>query len=142
MRAMAALVAILVVAASAAWAQPTDAQRRAALEVHGELAQCSSYFRLVALCIRTRPDVPDAASMAAEYDRLAADFQQLGVQTGLAVGLTTDAVTSRFRMTLEDMVRMTREQPCENFASLRSRWERMCLGYANDPEAAMRRHFR
>ncbi|WP_198371397.1 hypothetical protein [Roseomonas rosulenta] len=123
-------------------AQQTPAQRQAGLNIHGELMQCAPFFELLAVCMRTRPDVPASEATARSYQSRAADFQDLGARIGLGLGLTPDAIASRYRMNMETMIRLTEQQPCENLASLMSRFQSMCSEYSSNPERAMSRHLR
>lgn len=136
----AALLLLLLASVSTTSAQQTPAQRRTSLNIHGELMQCSPYFELLAACMRTRPDAPGAETRARDLQSRAVDFKELAIRIGLGIGLTQDAITSRYRFNMEEMIRLTAGQPCENLASLMSRWQAMCVEYSTDPERAMRRH--
>jgi hypothetical protein len=142
MRCLISWVVLTCLSASSAEAQPSPAQRRAALEVHGELIQCSAYFNVIAACLMVSPDTPETAESSRRYQELARDFFHLGAEAGTGIGLTVDAVTSRYQHERSGMMSLTRDQPCENAASLFVRWRDMCTAYAQNPGRAMARHLR
>ncbi|MDB5382269.1 MAG: hypothetical protein JWO26_1901 [Rhodospirillales bacterium] len=142
MRCLISWVVLTCLSVPSAEAQPSPAQRPAFLEVHIEVIQCSAYFNLLAACMMTRPDRSGTADVSQRLQGQARDFFQLGAETGTRIGLTVDAITSRYQHERSEMMRLTRDQPCENAASLFVRWRDMCAAYAEDPVRAMTRHLR
>jgi hypothetical protein len=114
----------------------TERQMRAAINVQAELMQCSAYFALVGVCLDR------SGASGTEHTAASANMRELGLRVGLGIAMTNDALQSQFRLYIDDMMRLTAGQPCQNISSLRARHETRCLRYARDPEGAMGEHLR
>ena len=116
-----ALVVLLPVP-SAALAQGDQAQRlqNAMNNVQQEMMECAAYYITVGTCIGKQD-----AKTAEGLQKIGGDFIERGGMLAKEIGMTEDAVASRFKMAHQDQLNLIKKD-CVNISSLMSRYQDRC----------------
>jgi hypothetical protein len=127
-------VAVLALVGPAS-AQQGNANLAALSSVQHEMTTCAAYYNFTQQCIKNRNDRRDdelRRKTEAVIDRLLSE----AAETGTAIGMTLDAMTSRFAMQLSEMTRLTNNS-CTNISSLLIRYADRCKQVTENPDSVL-----
>lgn len=135
MRSIAAAFAMATSVAFAQDANRSDKEITAWNNVQEELTGCTAVWHFAKTC------APENATEdeLRRVDHIITQFTGLALSIGSNIGMSQDAMLSRFKMAIEDQAAMT-EGKCINFPSLMARHMTRCKSIAENPQAAFREY--
>ncbi|MDR3467674.1 MAG: hypothetical protein P4M07_17230 [Xanthobacteraceae bacterium] len=126
MRKLVLAIGWIIIAACGASAQsPSDADKRAATELSGEMLECSVYFRITAACMVGVPDtrVPETIRILNEH---ASKIGERAISIGVPAGVTVEAQQARSQALHSELMNSI-FHTCYNIAILLHRYHNSCL---------------
>ena len=131
------IVAVLVLGSVAHAQEGRFSQREitAWSSVQEELTACTAVWHFAKTC------APENASEdeLKRADEIITHFTDLALSVGSNIGMSQDAMLSRFKMAVENQARITGGK-CINNASLMARYLTRCKLIAENPQAAFREY--
>jgi hypothetical protein len=103
--------------------------------VQEELTSCTAFWHFSKTC------APENASEdeLKRADQIIMHFTDLALSVGSKIGMSQDAMLSRFKMAIENQAAITGGK-CVNYASLMQRYLARCKSIAENPQAAFREY--
>jgi hypothetical protein len=131
-----ALSFVLVVGAlslSARSSAQDDAEREkyALSNLQSELTTCGAFYLAAEQCLRNTPGQQETADV---YRGAANAMLQNAIAMGRSIGMTEDAIVSRFKLLSDDMMNLM-QRNCSNIDSLTSRHQERCQAVYKDPQS-------
>lgn len=106
-----------------------DDLRRLLNNAHQDMTDCIAYFKITAQCLA---QTPKFSQSAVGYGQAADALLEKSFILGKEVGLSDDAMQSRLKLAVDDMMGLLQSN-CVNISSLLSRHSERCIAVARDP---------
>ena len=90
--------------------------------VQHELMECAAYYNTQAVCLKVSEY--DEKTVKGARD-ISSEFLNRASRVAQTIGMTPDALASRFKMAQEDQLKLLKGS-CVNFSSLMSRYQDRC----------------
>jgi hypothetical protein len=125
-------------AASAQGDQHQQRLRNAMNNVQHEMIECAAYYNIFAACLAvSNYDVKRVDKMR----ELSNEFLTRGSQLALSIGMTADAMASRFQMAHQNQLNLIKKS-CINISSLIYRYQDRCLLILRDFRAVVNEYLK